>query len=127
MLKSMQLASQKLGIEVLVVHARTEQEIDSGFATMARQHVDAVVIAGDGFLTMQSQQIAGLAIRYRLPSVTQSSKYPRAGGLMSYGQADNIYRRAASYVDKILRGASPGELPIEQPTRFELIDRKSVV
>ena len=121
MLQSMAQAAQKLGLQLLVVEARTEQEIDGGFATMARQRVDAMVIAADGFLNMQRRQIADLAIKYHLPSVTQSSKYPRAGGLMSYGQADNIYRRAASYVDKILRGANPGELPIEQPTRFELI------
>lgn len=122
MLKSIQAAARNVGVAVMTVEATTPGEIEMAFAAMVQQRANAVVIAGDAFLTMQASQIAGLAIKYRLPSITQSPRYAAAGGLMSYGQNPTEgYRRAAAYVDKILKGADPGSLPIEQPTRLEFV------
>ena len=121
-LKSVQAAAQKLGMQILLVEARTPEEIEGGFAFMKRQLANAFVVAADAFLRMQNRQIAELAIKYRLPSVGQTSSYPFAGGLMSYGQdVRENYQRAAIYVDKILKGAKPGDLPIEQPMKFVLL------
>ena len=126
-LKSIQAAAQQLGIKVLPVDARTPEEIERGFATMTRERAEGVIIADDAFFRGQRQQIADLAVKNRMPAITPWREYVGAGGLMSYGQniADS-FRRAATYVDKILRGAKPGELPIEQPTRIHLaINRKT--
>jgi putative ABC transport system substrate-binding protein len=126
-LKSTQDAARKLDIKVLPAEARTPQEIERAFSAMAREHAGAVIIAIDAFFIQQGRQIAQLAAKQRLPSMAGSREYVEAGGLMSYGQnlADN-YRRAATYVDKILKGARPGDLPVEQPTTFELfINRKT--
>ncbi len=121
-LKNIEAAAQRAGIQILTVEARTPDEIEQGFAVMRREHVDAVVIAGDGFLNMQGQQIADLAARFRLPSIGTRSSYAKSNCLMSYGQDITYnYRRAATYVDKVLKGAKPGDLPVEQPTKFELI------
>ena len=126
-LKSTQAAAQKLNIKVLPAEARTAQEIERAFSAMAREHAGAVIVAIDAFFIQQGRQIADLAAKHRLPSMSGSREYVEAGGLMSYGQnlADN-YRRAATYVDKIFKGAKPGDLPVEQPTTFELfISRKA--
>ena len=125
-LKSTQAAARKLNIKVLLAEARTPQEIERAFSLMAGERAGAVIIAIDAFFVQQGRQIADLAAKHRLPSMSGSREYVEAGGLVSYGQnlADN-YRRAATYVDKILKGAKPGDLPIEQPATFELfINRK---
>ena len=126
-LKSTQAAAQKLNLKVLPAEARTAQEIERAFSVMARERAGAVIIVIDAFFIQQGRQIADLAAKHRLPSMSGSREYVEAGGLMSYGQnlADN-FRRAATYVDKILKGAKPGDLPVEQPTIFELfINRKA--
>jgi len=125
--KSTQAAAQKLNIKVLPAEARTAQEIERAFSVMAREHAGAVIVAIDAFFIQQGRQIADLAAKHRLPTMSGSREYVESGGLASYGQnlADN-YRRAATYVDKILKGAKPGDLPVEQPTTFELfISRKA--
>jgi putative ABC transport system substrate-binding protein len=94
---------------------------------MTRQNVGAVIVATDALFNVHRSRIGEAAARNRLPSIAANRIYAEAGGLMSYGQnlADN-YRRAANYVDKILKGAKPGELPVERPTRLELvINRKT--
>jgi putative ABC transport system substrate-binding protein len=109
------------------VSARTPEEIERGFATMSKERAKGVIIADDAFFRGQRQQIADLAAKNRMPAITPWREYVAAGGLMSYGQniADS-FRRAATYVDKILKGAKPGELPIEQPTRIHMaINRKT--
>jgi len=126
-LKGTQAAARKLNIKVLPAEARTAQEIERAFSVMARERAGAVIVAIDAFFIQQGRQIADLAAKHRLPSMSGSREYVEAGGLMSYGQnlADN-YRRAATYVDKILKGAKPGDLPVEQPTTFELfVSRKA--
>lgn len=119
-------AAQKVRVHVLRVEARTAQEIDKAFAEMARQRAQAVIVVSDTLFIQQGRQIAELALKYRLQSVTRGETVA-AGGLMSYGQElGNSYRQAANYVGKILKGAKPADLPVEQPTKFELlINRKT--
>ena len=104
------------------LEARTAKEIEDGLSNMARQKVGGLIVLGDGFFNGQARQIAGLAAKYRLPSIGRYQPYANAGGLMSYGPSINeMYRRAATYVDKIFKGAKPADLPVEQPTKFELL------
>jgi putative ABC transport system substrate-binding protein len=89
---------------------------------MVRENADAVIVGSAPFFNLQRQQIAELAIKRRLPSVFGIASSAQAGGLMSYGQhRTENYLRAARYVDRILKGAKPGDLPVEQPTKFELV------
>ena len=120
-MKRLMLAAQKLGVQVVLAEAGTVADIDSGFDSLARQRADAVILFGDTFFVQQVQQIAQTALKYRKPSTYSIREYPRAGGLMSYG-ADIVenFRRAAIYVDKLLKGARAGELPFEQPTKYSL-------
>jgi putative tryptophan/tyrosine transport system substrate-binding protein len=115
-------ALTRVGVRVLSVEARTREEIERGFARMTQERADSVIVAADAFLNQQAQYIAPLALKRRLPSISQPRIYVEAGGLMSYGQnTAESYRHAATYVDKILKGAKPAELPVEQPTKFELV------
>ena len=126
-LKQVQVIAQRAGLKTVNVGARTASEIERAFATMMRERAEALVILTDTFFVQQMKQIAGLAVKHKLPSLLGAIDYADAGGLIGYGQnvADN-FQRAASYVDKILKGAKPGELPIEQPTRVSLaINRKT--
>ncbi len=121
-LKLIQAAATKARLRVLTVDGRTAEAIERAFDAMTRERVEAVIVSGDTFFTQQARQIADLALKYRLPSMYVGRDYPETGGLMSYGPnvRDN-FRHAASFVDKILKGAKPGDLPIEQPTTFELV------
>jgi ABC-type uncharacterized transport system substrate-binding protein len=94
----------------------------SVFASLARERAEAVVFFGDTFFSQQLRQIAESALKHRLASIYITREYAEAGGLMSYGATliDN-FRRAAAFVDKILKGAKPAELPFEQPTRYVLV------
>ena len=126
-LKKVQAAAQKLGVKILPVEARTAPEIENAFSVMAREKAGAVIVERDALFNQQVRQIAQLAMKHRLLSITGVREYVEAGGLMSYGpnNADG-FRRAATYVDKIFKGAKPGDLPVEQPTKFELfINRKT--
>ncbi len=126
-LKSIQDAAQSIRVTVFSVEARSASEINAAFAAMAARKAEAVIVPTDPIFILQWRLIAELAAKYRLPSTGGDGAYPRAGGLLSYGPnlPDN-YRRAATYVDKILKGAKPADLPVEQPTRFELvINRKA--
>ena len=94
---------------------------------MARQNAEALIVSPDPLFIQQQTQIANLATKQRLPSISGEGEYVGAGGLMSYGQdLREKYKRAATYVDKIFKGANPGDIPVEQPTTFELfINRKT--
>jgi len=122
MLKGIQATAQKSNVKILPVEASDPQKIENAFSMIAQQRAGAVLVALDAFFLQQGRQIADLASKNRLPSISGSREYAEAGGLISYGQnrADH-FRRAATYVDKILKGAKPGDLPVEQPTNFELI------
>jgi len=122
MLKNIQPAAQKFGVKILPVEARTPQDIEQAFSTMAREKSGAVIVLQNPLFQQQKSQIVKLAAEHRLPTTTMYREYVEAGGLMSYGaNLKSIYRRAASYVDKVLKGAKPGDIPVEQPTLFELV------
>ena len=121
MLRSVEAVARITGTNIMAVKASTPEEIDRVFAMIARERVDALVVAADSFLYSQSRLVAALSSKHRLPSIAESRVYVASGGLMSYGQdLADFFRRAATYVDKILKGAKPGELPIEQPTKIHL-------
>ena len=119
--KGVETAARQLRIKTLPVQASTQEELERGFDMMKRERAQAVIVAGDAFFLSQERRIADLALKNRLLSMTPWQQHTAAGGLMSYGQnlIDN-FGRAASYVDKILKGSKPGDLPIEQPTRIHL-------
>jgi len=121
-LKRIMSAAQKVGIQVVLAEAGTVQEIEREFAMMTKERANAAIILADSFFVQESRPIAAQALKHRLPSISENRIYAEAGGLMSYGPnlVDN-FRRAATYVDKILKGAKPGELPFEQPTRYSLV------
>ena len=119
--KNLQAAAQSVGIKVVVVNAATEDDIDRAFPVMKREGAQAVIVVIDGFLSFRRKQIAELANKNRLPSIFPYRQGVEVGGLMSYGQdTAGAHRRAAVYVDKILKGAKPGDLPVEEPTKFDL-------
>jgi putative ABC transport system substrate-binding protein len=107
---------------VLPLQAQTPAEIEDAFSTMARENAKAILVPPDPFFVSQFRRIVELAGKTRSLSASTVREFPDAGGLMSYGPnlADN-YRRAATYVDKILKGAKPADLPVEQPTKFEFV------
>ena len=126
-LKSLETAAQQVGIKTLRVDARTAEDIERSFSTMRRERAKAVIVAGDALFLGQERQIAAIALKNRMPAITAWQRHTAAGSLMSYGQNHvDHFRRAANYVDKILKGAKPGDLPIEQPTHIHLaINRKT--
>ena len=108
-------------MKVLPVEARTAQEIENAFPVMAQAKAEAVIVATDALFIQHYRKIAELAAKNRLPSSSTIREYAEAGGLMSYGpNLAEQFRRAATYVDKIFKGAKPGDLPVEQITTFEL-------
>lgn len=119
-LKRVQAAAQASGVKVLPLQASTESQIEAAFAAVKQERAEALVVLTDPFLRSQGRQIAELAMQQRLPTMFPIRDPVELGGLMSYGQniADQYYR-AATYVDKILKGAKPGDLPVEQPTKFD--------
>jgi putative ABC transport system substrate-binding protein len=115
-------AAQALGVRLQTLEARDPQEIDSAFAAMTRERAGALLILPDVIFLSQRRQMAELATKRCLPAVYGVREYAEAGGLMAYGANHiDLVRRAATFVDKILKGAKPGDLPVEQPTKFELI------
>ena len=118
----MQAAAHALDLQLTVLDASTEGEIDAVFAGLARQKVDALLINTDPFLFGQREQIVQLAARYKIPTLYFLREFVDAGGLMSYGpNINNGYRQAGIYVGRILKGEKVGELPIVQPTKFDLV------
>jgi putative tryptophan/tyrosine transport system substrate-binding protein len=100
----------------------TANEIDAAFKAMSKERVDGLVRLPSGFLTSLRKQNVELAAKHRLPAIYDDRIIVEDGGLMSYGpDITDLYRRSATYVDKILKGARPGDLPVEQPTKFEFV------
>jgi putative ABC transport system substrate-binding protein len=121
MVRNAEHAAGSLGVELRVVEARAPNELDGAFASMARERANALLVLPDGMFWSQRRRIADLALKNHLPSTFQNSEHAEAGGLMSYAPNSIApYRRAAVYVDKILKGAKPADLPVEQPTKLEL-------
>jgi putative ABC transport system substrate-binding protein len=126
-LKIVRATAQKVGITVVAVDAHTPDEIERGFKKLAHDRAEGVIVLADTFFAQQARQIAELALKNRLPAVVSTREQAAAGAFMSYGgNTLDFFRQAATYVDKILKGAKPGELPIELPTKFALvINRKT--
>jgi ABC-type uncharacterized transport system substrate-binding protein len=121
-LKVTEASAGALGMTVVRFDARGPGDLEGVFAAVTRARSDALVVTGGPVHFNMRTQVAQLALRHRLPSIGASTEDVEAGGLMSYGASvSDQWRRAATYVDKILRGAQPGDLPVEQPTKFELV------
>jgi putative ABC transport system substrate-binding protein len=115
-------AAQSLGLQPQLLEARGPGEFDGVFAAMARERVGALFVLQDPAFIPQRARLADLAAKNRLPSMFTQREDAEVGGLMSYGpKLSDIWRRGATYVDKILKGAKPADLPVEQPTKFELV------
>jgi putative ABC transport system substrate-binding protein len=115
-------AARALGLELQVLSVRNERDIDSVFATTTERRLEGLVTASDPFLGSRRDQVAALAARQALPAISYIREFAAAGGLASYGNSiSDAYRQAGVYVARILKGAKPGELPVVQPVKFELI------
>ena len=122
LLKDMEVAARELGLKLQSVGIRGPDDLEGAFATIAKSHAGALNVLSDAFMATNRTLITGLALKNRLPSIYPSDGYVQAGGLMSYGPSlTATYQRAAYFVDMILKGAKPADLPVEQPTRFELV------
>ncbi len=127
MIKNVQAAAQKANVKVLPVEARTPQEIENAFSRMAKENIGAIIVGIDSLFIEQRRQIAELAVKNRISSIAPYREYVEDGGLISYGQnLAEQFRSCAVFVDKILKGAKPGDLPVEQSMTFDLvINRKT--
>jgi putative ABC transport system substrate-binding protein len=116
------IAGDQLGLETHAIRINDLRNLDTDFAEVKQAGVDALAVPADAQFDARREQIIQLAAEYHLPAIYEHKPFVKAGGLLSYGpNIDEMSYRAASYVDKILKGAKPGELPIEQPTNFELV------
>jgi putative ABC transport system substrate-binding protein len=121
-LKGAEVAAQALGVRLQTVEARGPADLDRAFADMVRARADALTVLSTPMFLSERRRLADLAAARRLPTVFSFREYVEAGGLMSYGpDVADMSRRSATYVDRILKGAKPGDLPVEQPTKFELV------
>ena len=121
-LELMRGVSQPLGLKLVTVEARGLDTLEQAFATMAREQVQAFILVSDTVLFNYRQQIGVIALKNRLPSISSLKEFAEAEFLLSYGpDFQSLYRGAAVFVDKIFKGAKPAELPVEQPTKFELV------
>ena len=122
MLREAEAAARALGVRLQVVEARGPADFDRAFSDMTRARAGALTVLPANMFLREHRRLVDLAAKNRLPAVYTSREFVDAGGLMSYGaNQPDLFRRAATYVDKILKGAKPGDLPVEQPTKFELI------
>ena len=121
-LKGAEAAARSLAVHLQVLEARGPGGLDNAFATMTRDRAEAVLVLADPMTFFHRKRLADLAAKRRLPAMYGLREHVEAGGLMSYwAQQAELYQRVGSYVDRILKGAKPGDLPIEQPTKFELV------
>ena len=119
---NVQAVARSLGMQLRLFEAREPSQLDNVFTAMAKGREDALFVVADGMFVLHRTRLAELAAKNRLPSIHGNRENVEAGGFMSYGPSNAVaFRRAALFVDKILKGAKPGDLPIEQPTTFELV------
>jgi putative ABC transport system substrate-binding protein len=120
-MEEMQTAAQAMGLRLHPIEISAEDELEDAFAAMSRAAVQALIVLTDPILFSQRKRTVDLSNKYRLPAVYFFQEFVEEGGLVSYGPSDaDLFRRAAVYVDKILKGTKPSELPVEQPTKFDL-------
>ena len=121
-LKELNAAGPGLGLMLVAVEATESDDLPKSFSTIKKEQVGGVLVCGDRMFNTHRTQIFDLANKNRLPAIYSSKEYAETGGLISYGaNFPDLYRRAATYVDKLLKGAKPADLPVEQPTKFELV------
>ena len=121
-IRDVQEAARTKGLQLQILKAATEGEIDAAFATLVQLHAGALVVGADPFFTSRGDQLVALAARHAVPAIYFGREFAAAGGLISYGPSlAAAYRQVGIYVGKVLNGAKPADLPVEQPTRFELI------
>ena len=121
LLQAMQTTARSLGLELKAVEVRTIKELDSAFSSIAKWQAHALAVTEDAVFLSNAKRIAELAAKNRLPTIG-FTQYAEAGGLMSFGpNLPSLFRRAAYYVDRIMKGSKPADLPVEQPTKFELV------
>jgi putative ABC transport system substrate-binding protein len=120
--KETELAAEALRVKIQFLDARDSRDVETAFREATKRRADAVLVAAMPIIVSQRAQIADFAIKNRLPAMYGQPEYVEAGGLMFYGASiTELFRRAATYVDKILKGAKPADLPVEQPTKFEFV------
>jgi ABC-type uncharacterized transport system substrate-binding protein len=121
-LRGLEAAAPQLGLKLQRLEVRVPEDFEGALKAAVGQRAGALFVPGDPLVTNRPRVVADLALKYRLPTMTDFRELPESGGLMSFGpDLVDSYRRAASHVDKILKGANPAELPMEQPTKFELV------
>jgi len=121
-LKDTEIAARSLKVEILSLEVKEPAHIEKAFEAASSKHADALLVDGGAFVTAHQRQIIELAAKHRLPTMYPNTRFVEAGGLLTYsGSRSGQYRRAADYVDKIIKGAKPADLPVEQPTKFELV------
>ena len=121
-IENIKAAARALGLQLQLLEAREPSEFDGAFAAMATERAGALLVNGDSMFFLHRARLADLALKNRLPAMSTQEQWVDAGGLVSYGPSlPDTWRRAATYVDKVLKGVRPADLPIEQPTKFELI------
>jgi putative ABC transport system substrate-binding protein len=120
--RELQAPARDIGLQIKVLRAASNSEINAAFATLVREQLDAVFVGGDAFFTSRRVQLAVLAARHAVPAIYPQRDFPEAGGLMSYGASlADTYRQLGVYAGRILKGAKPADLPVEQASKFELV------
>jgi putative ABC transport system substrate-binding protein len=120
--KDHRAAANLLGLQLIVLHASSDRDLDPVFVTLIELRAGALVIGNDGFFNSRSEQLAGLTLRHRVPAIYTYREFAAAGGLMSYGSSiTDAYRLMGIYTGQILKGEKPGDLPVQQSTKVELI------
>jgi putative ABC transport system substrate-binding protein len=122
MIPPMEAAARTLGLQLTRLQVKVADDLDAAFAAAVRERVDVVVPVASALFHAEKQRLLALAATHRLPTMYENRAFPDAGGLMSYGpDVADVFRRAASYVDRILTGTRPADLPVQQPTKFDLV------
>ena len=122
MVQESEQAARSLGVRLVVVQAQVESDFESAFASLQQQRADALVVLNSAFFNSRREQLVALAARHKLPTIYEFREFALAGGLMSYGtDLGAMYRQIGVYTGRILKGAKPGDMPILQPTQFQLV------
>jgi putative ABC transport system substrate-binding protein len=121
-IQDMQKAGRAKGVQLAILKAGTESELDAAFASLVELHASALFVGGGGFFLNRREQLVALASRHAVPAIYAWREFATAGGLISYGtRVTESFRQAGGYAGRILRGEKPADLPVQQPTKFELV------
>jgi ABC-type uncharacterized transport system substrate-binding protein len=121
-IREVQAATSTKGAELTILKAGTESEINAAFTRLVQEHAGALVVGNNSFFDSRVERFVALTAHYAVPAIYQGREFPEAGGLLSYGTSLNaVYRQLGTYAGKLLKGAKPADVPIEQPTKYELV------